>query len=148
MAHHFLLEPWQHLREKENIPPKHPEGNPVENFMRPIGKTMKIAHQNKASLKEALQTILDNYRETPHPATNIPPSAMLFRDGWKTIFPRRSVSDKQVEEGRNHDRKQKEHHQRKVNSVKYRTPSYFKVGVLMRNYDKTVKFDPTFSLQV
>ena len=30
----------------QKIPPLHPQANPAETFMKPLGKTMKIAHQN------------------------------------------------------------------------------------------------------
>ena len=33
--------------------PYHPSGNPVENFMRPLGKSMKAAHQQKSNKEEA-----------------------------------------------------------------------------------------------
>ena len=64
----------------EKIPPLHPSANPVETFMRPIGKTMKIAHHKGQNEKVALQHLLQNYRDTPHPSTGVPPAAMLFRD--------------------------------------------------------------------
>ena len=72
----------------QKIPPLHPQANPAETFMKPLGKTMKIAHQNGRKEKESLQKLLRNYRDTPHPATSVPPGAMLFRDGYQTEFPR------------------------------------------------------------
>ena len=44
-----------HLKK---IPPLHPSANPVETFMKPLGKTMKIAHYNRSSEKEALNHLL------------------------------------------------------------------------------------------
>lgn len=76
--------------EMEKTPPMHPSANPVETFMRGVGKTMKIAKQNHVNEKDALSQLLSNYRDTPHPATGVPPAAMLFRDNPQTsIFPRR-----------------------------------------------------------
>ena len=73
--------------EQENIPPLHPSSNPVETFMKPVGKIMKIARHKKVLEREALQQLLTNYRDTPHPATGIAPSAMLFRDPPNSSFP-------------------------------------------------------------
>ena len=55
----------------QNTPPLHPAANPVETFMKPLGKTMKIAQQERNSGKAASQQLLDNYRDTPHPSTGI-----------------------------------------------------------------------------
>ena len=63
--------------DQKNIPPLHPSFNPVETFMKPVGKTLKTARLNKFPEREALQQLLTNYRDTPHPATGIAPSAML-----------------------------------------------------------------------
>ena len=65
--------------ELQKIPPLHPSANPVETFMWPLGKTMKIAQHNKTPENEALEKLLVNYRDTPHPAIGVIPSAMLFR---------------------------------------------------------------------
>ena len=75
----------------QKIPPLHPQANPAETFMKPLGKTMKICHQNKNKEKDCLQQLLRNYRDTPHPATSVPPGAMLFRDGYQTDFPRQGI---------------------------------------------------------
>ena len=49
--------------EQKNIPPLHPSSNPVETFMKLVGKTMKIAKHNKVPKREALQQLLTNYRD-------------------------------------------------------------------------------------
>ena len=59
--------------------PYHPQGNPVENFMRPLGKAMKAAHNEKSNKKKALNDMLSSYRATPHPSTGIAPGDMMFR---------------------------------------------------------------------
>ena len=130
----------------QKIPPLHPSSNPAETFMRPLGKTMKIAHDSKTNEKEALQTLLSNYRNTPHPSTGISPSSMLFRDGQRSIFPRVTVTEDEVKEARNRDLSLKQRQQQKINAGKFKTDSNFTVGehVLIRNYRKQRKFDPIF----
>jgi hypothetical protein len=130
----------------QKIPPLHPSSNPAETFMRPLGKTMKIAQASGMNESEALQSLLKNYRNTPHPATGVAPSAMLFRDGEQSLFPRQSASDEDIAAARARDLSQKKAHQDKVNAGKFRIPSLLNVGdrVLVRNYQKTRKFDPTF----
>ena len=73
--------------EIQTTPPHHPSSNPVENFVRPLGKAMKIGHANKISEKEALSSFLVGYRDTPHISTGIAPGAMLFRDECRTVMP-------------------------------------------------------------
>ena len=55
--------------------------------MQPLGKAVKIAHMNKNSEKENLDQLLNNYRDTPHPAAD------SFRDGKQTVFTRELVTD-------------------------------------------------------
>ena len=131
----------------QKIPPRHPASNPAETFMRPLGKTMKIAHASHSSEKAALQTLLQNYRNTPHSTTGISPATMMFRDGEQTVFPRVKVTDEQVAAAQAQELIQKQCNQEKINSGKFRVSSCFAVGdrVLMRNYNKTRKFDPIFS---
>ena len=130
----------------QKIPPLHPSSNPAETFMRPLGKTMKIAHATGMKESDALRSLLKNYRNTPHPATGVAPSAMLFRDGEQSLFPRQTASDKDIAAARARDLSQKKAHQDKVNAGKFRIPSHLNVGdrVLVCNYQKTRKFDPTF----
>lgn len=86
--------------ELQKIPPLHPSANPAECFMRPLGKAMKIAHYNKAPESEALQKLLTNYRDTPHPATGVSPSAMMFRDGQSSQFPRKTATNIEIEQAK------------------------------------------------
>ena len=130
----------------QNIPPLHPSANPVETFMKPLGKTMKIAHQDRHPDTMALQQLLDNYRDTPHPATGIPPSAMMFRDNQQTIFPRVQVTEEQVQSARKQDEAIKHEREEKINASKYRKSMDVSVGdiVMIRNFNKRSKFDPVF----
>ena len=130
----------------EKIPPLHPSSNPVETFMKPIGKTMKITHHKGQDEKAALQKLLENYRDTPHPSTGVPPAAMLFRDSMTSAYPRKSVTEDKIETARRYDEQQKSHHESDVNSSKYKQHANISLGdqVLVRNYNKTQKFQPLF----
>ena len=55
-----------------------PSSNSAETFMMPLGKAMKVDKFDRISEKYALQNLLNNYRDTPHPATGVPPASMLF----------------------------------------------------------------------
>ena len=129
-----------------HTPPLHPNANPAETFMKPIGKALKISGHHGLSEKQALQSTLNNYRQTPHPATGVAPANMLFRDGIKSQFPRKPSSNDDIASAKQRDLDQKKRKQDEVNESKYRKSSCFKTGdrVLVRNYKKTSKFDPLF----
>ena len=136
--------------ELENIASMHPASNPAETFMRPLGKAMKIARNNHQSEKGALAELLNNYRDTPHPATGLAPGAMLFRDEYRSKFPTASVSDKQVNNARQRDFKTKKARMKNTNKSKFRKTTDLHAGdhVLVRNFNKTQKFGPTFSEEI
>ena len=129
------------------VPPHCPNANPAETFMKTVGKAMKSAHYNKHSEKEVLQKAVSNYIQTPHPATGLPPGAILFRDGIKDDLPRKSASQYEVDQARARDQRLKKANEDKVNASKYRKESEFQPGelVLLRNFNKTSKFDPIFN---
>ena len=77
---------------KQQIPPLHPLANPKETFMKPLGKTMRIAHFDKTPTEEALQQLLEINHDTPYPATALSPQAMIFHDGQEEAFPRAIAS--------------------------------------------------------
>ena len=130
----------------EKIAPMHPVSNPAETFMRPLGKAMKIARNSKQNEKHALQDLLNNYRDTPHSATGISPGAMMFRDGYRSKFPTITVDSEQVTNARAKDANEKTSREMKVNKSKFRQVTDIHVGdqVIVRNFNKTRKFDPTF----
>ena len=132
--------------ELEFNTPYHPSSNPVEPFMRPLGKAMKIGRQQGQSEEKILQATLNSYRQTPHKSTNIPPSAYLFRDGMKNDMPRISASEKDISEAIKRDEESKKINEEQVNSSKFRKDSNLKVGdtVLVRNFKRQIKFDPVF----
>ena len=115
--------------------------------MKTVGKTMKSALHSKLSEEETLEKSLSNYRQTPHPATGLPPGAMLFRDGMRCGFPRKSASEVQVQSARTRDLEHKKDNEDEVNASKYRKASDFNPGdvVLVRNHNATSKFHPKFA---
>lgn len=129
----------------QKTPPLHPSSNPVETFMKPLGKAMKIGHKNKTPENQIISNLLENYRDTPHPSTGLPPNAMLFRDQPQTQFPRRKISDDAVQKARIQDKMIKETRTEQINESKYKQSSMVEVGdhVLMRN-KRTSKFQPHF----
>ena len=129
----------------QKTPPLHPSANPVETFMKPLGKAMKIARRNHIPEKKAISDLLESYRDTPHPSTGIPPNAMIFRDQPQTHFPRKALSDEDVKEARKRDSAIKEDRTHKLNQSKYKKNSLIEIGdqVLKRNIRKS-KFHPYF----
>ena len=103
----------------EKTPPLHPQSNPVETFLKPFGKTMKIAYNNNHSETDALKMLLQKYRSTPHLATEMTPADMLFRNGLCTSFPRKEVSEEQVQLERQRDKQLKQEREIEKNSSKY-----------------------------
>ena len=126
--------------------PYHPNANPAETCMKPIGKAMKMCHYNKESEKEALQKVISSCRQTPHVATGIPPGSRMFRDGMRSQFPRKGVTRDVIEAAKARDLQQKGVNEANVNSSKYRKRSCFSEGdkVLVRDANKKSKFDPKF----
>ena len=138
-------------KEKRNfeqiaIPPLHPQSNPVETFMKPLGKVMKIAAHNKQSEQGALSQLLNDYRSTPHPATGVPPSQMMFRDPPSGSFPSKELNDETIQRAVSRDKELKKARKEKINSSKYKKHEKTRKGdrVLLRNYKRTSKFQPLF----
>ena len=129
--------------------PHHPQGNPSETFMKPLGKALKAAYYNRDSAQEALDELLRAYRSTPHPATKTPPGDLLFREGYKVDFPRRST-DTDLQAAQINDKEQKKERKEKVNSSKKRTPMKVEVGdqVILKSYPKGKKFQPIYGEEV
>ena len=127
-------------------PPYHPSANPVESFMRPLGKSLKIANYSNVSEKDALNSLMKNYRNTPHPATGISPNHMLFNTPTSDVFPRKFVSEEDIQHAKKYDHLKKQIYEDKINSTKYIKNSNILVGdtVIIRNYKKQRKFDPIF----
>ena len=136
----------QHSIVLKKTPPFHPSANPVETFMKPLGKTLKIAHKNKAKESQAIKELLDCYRDTPHPATGVPPNAMLFKNQPESSFPTKQLSDTDIEMARLRDKTLKEDRTCDINNRKYKQFTKIEEGdhVLLRNNKRTSKFQPYF----
>ena len=125
--------------------PYHPQANPAETFMKPLGKAMKSVFHNNENRDSALNHLLTSYRSTPHPATGQPPGAMMLRSGYKTEFPPTPLSDESCKAAFRHDQHQKVERGHNINIGKHRVSSELKVGdqVYIRN-QRTSKFQPNF----
>ena len=84
----------------QTTPPLQPTSNPVETFMRPLGKAMKTGRHNGMPENESPKNVLRSYRQTPHTATGLPPATMIFCHGQRLDFPRRHATDKEVAKAR------------------------------------------------
>ena len=127
--------------------PYHPQANPAETFMKPLGKSMKIAHHNNANKNLALNQLLSSYRATPHSATGVTPGNMLFRSGYRSGFPATEpLTDEQAEEARERDIKQRSERTNKLNNSKHRKDDDLRVGDIVhtRINKRTSKFQPLF----
>ena len=67
----------------QTIYPYHPQANPAERIMKPLGKALKAAHFNGQTSENALNDFLVGFQTTPHVATGVPPADFLFRDGYR-----------------------------------------------------------------
>ena len=125
--------------------PYHPQGNPVENFMRPVGKCMKAAHHSKNNKQLALNEMLSSYRATPHPSTGIAPGSIMFRSGYKKDFPRVKVDDTDVQVALQSDRESRQQKGNVINASNHRMQSRVLPNQLVSipNNQRT-KFDPIF----
>ncbi|MEM7375836.1 MAG: hypothetical protein AAF587_45020, partial [Bacteroidota bacterium] len=126
--------------------PHFPSQNPAETFMKTVGKAMKINQRSKNDEARILQETLKTYRQTPHPATGIPPANMIFRDGLKDKFPRKTLSEDDISKARALDKEKKDQHEGAINASKYRKESDILQGdlVLVRDSARRSKFDPIF----
>ena len=132
--------------EMKKIPPVHLSSNPVETLMRPLSKTIKIAHLHHQPEKKTLESFLQSYRDTLHPATGVSPGAMMFRDDKQTNFPRKPITEEECIKERNRDNRLKQQRTEQISCSKYQKEDDIREGdkVLIRNYTKQRKFDPIF----
>ena len=131
--------------EHEKCFPYHPNSNPVETFMKPLGKAMRVAHREGNDKKKALDRFLATYRATPHVATGIAPGDMLLRHGYADGFPKTmALEDADVDMARTRDMEART--ERDTVENRTRSEAALKVGdkVMARNESKKTKFDPSF----
>ena len=134
----------QHAIHHETSAPYHPQANPVEAIMKPLGKCMKAAHSQNRNKNEALGEWLASYRATPHSATGIAPGDVIFRHGYGNAFPKiNPVTDGQVQEACCRDQQQREERDAEMNLTRRRDD--FQVGdqVITKNNGHT-KFQPIY----
>ena len=131
--------------EHKKTYPYHPQANPVETFMKPLGKAMKIAHGEGKNKNTALNNLLMGFRSTPHVATGQTPGDLMFRGGYQQAFPRKILTPQEIEESENLDQYLKECRQNTVNSSRKRNQVHLNVGdiVWVRNNNRK-KFEPMF----
>ena len=126
--------------------PYHPQANPAETFMKPLGKAMKIAHHHRTDKEVALNKLLRDYRATPHSATGMAPGDLILRNGFNSELPRSTTTNKNdVETAKAKDKATKEARTEKLNQSKHRREQLFQTGdyVYTRNNQRT-KFQPIF----
>ena len=130
--------------------PYHPQGNPCETFMKPLGKALKAAYYNRDSAQKAVDELLMAYRSTPHPATKAAPGDILFRHGYRADFPRAAENLDEVQAAGIQDKKQKQERKQRVNASTKRVPMRVQLGdrVLLKAYPKGKKFQPVFAEEV
>ena len=78
-------------------PPGHPAANNVETVMKPLGKAMKIGNMQNLPEQETLSAFLTSYRDNPDVSTGVPPTYMLFRDGYRNNLPHQQTSETKSE---------------------------------------------------
>lgn len=129
------------------ITPLWPQANgQAENFMKNLGKAIRVAILEKKDWGKSLDNFLATYRATPHPATGYAP-ATLLRPGqpFKTRLPAApaSVSNQQLEQNfRMATEKAKTYADKRAHAK----PSPLKVGdAVLVKQQKTNKFSTPFN---
>ena len=126
--------------------PYHPQANPAETFMKPLGKSMKIAQYNRLTKEQCLDQLLSSYRATPHIATGQAPGSMMLRGGYKSDFPGRgALSDREIERAKEKDSSDKSTRTEQLNKSTHRKQHDVAIGtrIYTRNHKRT-KFMPVF----
>ena len=82
---------------------------------------MKSANIDKTPAPKALTQPLNSYRSTPHPATWLPPAAMMFRNLRDAAFPSKEVNNEDILQAQQKDRNRKEERKLEINNSKYKS---------------------------
>ena len=93
--------------EQVKTPPGHPSPDNAETVMKPLGKAIKIGYSQNQGEKKTLSSFLSflvNCRDTPHFATGVAPAHMIFRDGYRSKLPHKSLSEKEINLARLRDK--------------------------------------------
>ena len=131
--------------------PLWPQGNAeAENFMKPLVKAIKSAHNENKNWKRELFKFLLNYRATPHTTTSLSPAELLFNRKIHTKLPQINAESetKCHEEVKKRDSTAKAKMKVYADSKSSAKSSEISVGdtVLVRQRKKnklTMKFDPS-----
>lgn len=126
--------------------PYHPQGNPAETFMKPLGKAMKSAFHEHKSRDTALNQLLASYRATPHPATNLSPGGTMFHNGYRKDFQRTRYTTEERQTAQDRDLQQRKQRKELTNISPRRQPSTVQQGdlVLVINSTRSTKFEPVY----
>lgn len=135
--------------EHRRVFPYHPQANPVETFMKPLGKALKVANWERQNKQNAINNLLTSYRSTPHPATGETPGNLMFRGGYKQDLSRKVLSSAEVTAAFQKDQSSKNERADTRNKSTHCKPTQLEPGdlVLLRNTIRN-KFDPLFGPQM
>ena len=139
--------------KKNNIehivtPPLHPRSNEAECMMKPLGKTMKLAHHNNLDKKQELvvRKFIKDYKTTPHPSTGMAPGDVILRAGYNTGKPRAPPPDDIVNKVKLADADSKQKNKSYTNNKRFTSRRKLLQGqqVLLKNDQRTRKFEPYY----
>ena len=129
----------------EKTHPYHQNANPVEAFMKSLGKAVKIADHQGRNMKEALNEFLAAYRASPNSATNVSPGDFLFRHGYGSEMPRvRIPQEDEIQKAQVEDQETRRERDEVENRTRTKVTAVKGDWVLTRNMNRRSKFDPIF----
>ena len=129
--------------------PYYPLANPVETFMKPLGKAMKIAHYEHQNKETALNQLLASYQATPHIATSQAQGNLIFQLDYQHNFPiAKPLTPNHINEIHAKHLEQQQKRKQKLNAFRHFRISCIEPGqlVLAKNL-KCAKFHPYYSPQ-
>ena len=127
----------------------HPQANPVETFIKPLGKAMKIAHHKNQNKETTLNQLLASYWPTPHIATSQAPGNLIFQHGYQHYFPlAKPPITNSINEAYAKHLEQQQKRKHKLNASRHSKTSDVKLGQLVfaKNFKHT-KFHPYYGPQ-
>ena len=87
----------------QTIYPYHPQANPAERIMKPLGKALKSAFNGQPS-ENVLNDFLVGFRTTPYAATGVSLAYFLFLNRYRATFPyQHTLSYRQIERAKIQD---------------------------------------------
>ena len=118
--------------------------NPVETFMKPLGKAMKIAHYEHQNKETALNHLLASYPAIPHIATSQAPGDSIFQHGYQLNFPTgKPLTSNHISEVHVKHHEQQQKRKQKLNASRHSKTTCIEPGqlVLAKNF-KCARFYP------